>query len=187
MTSGIGTALCWTCKECISEILPIGGCLPAKPSKRLPTQKFKIKCHCCNGFSYSPRNVRTCDYFMNKVHVRCWNDQLGCTKCCENMIPGFHVYSYELLDDPYFKNDKMFNPYDSSHFSQLVGDVLGGVEEANTIFNDVSELLINCKYKQPIKIDKSSDTELSTFSLNIRTLTNKIDELRENITFFEIF
>ena len=85
----------WTCKECISEILPVGGCLPAIPCERPPTQKFKIKCHCCNGFSYSPRNVRTCDYCMNKVHIRCWNDQLGCTKCCENMISGFYVYSYD--------------------------------------------------------------------------------------------
>ena len=102
---------------------------------------------------------------MNQVHLKCWNGALGCTKCCECIIPGFHTYSYELLDDPYIKNDKIFNPYDSNHFSQLIGDALGGVEEINTAFNDVSDLLINSKDKQPLKIDKSSDAELSIFSL----------------------
>ena len=176
----------WTCRECILDILPVGACLPAKRVTN-STKKFKVKCFCCNGFSYSPRNVRTCDYCMNQVHVKCWNNSLGCINCCKEMIPGFHVYSYELLDDPYFKNDKMFNPYHSSHFSHQIGDVLGGEDESSSIFSDVCELLVNCKYKQPLKIEKPSETELTTFSLNVRTLANKIDEMRENITFYENF
>ena len=59
----------WTCKECISEILPIGACLLAKPVKNKHNNTFKVKCSCCNGFSYSPRNVRTCDNCDNLVHL----------------------------------------------------------------------------------------------------------------------
>ena len=59
----------WICRECILEILPIGGCLSAKPDNDTINKKFKVKCFCCNGFSYSPRNVRTCEFCMNQVHL----------------------------------------------------------------------------------------------------------------------
>ena len=141
--------------------------------------RFKARCFSCNGYLYSIRNVRTCDYCMKQVHLKCFNNDLGCTKCCESMIPGFHAYSYELIGDTYYNNNKMFNPYDGNHFTQLIGEVLGGEEEMNQIFQDVSELLVNCKYKQIGKMDIPSNTELSILSLNVCTLRNKIDIIRE--------
>ena len=171
----------WSCTECISNILPLYACPTPQNTK---TEKFKVKCSSCNGFSYSPINVRTCDFCDKKVHLKCWNQGLGCTACCEAMIPGFHSYSHELLDDPYLKNDKMYNPYSNSHFTQLIGDALENESVSNNEFSEISEILINCKYTQPKNSAPSSDNELSIFSLNIQTLANKIDEFRENITLY---
>ena len=81
----------------------------------------------------------------------------------------------------------MYNPYDSSHFTQLIGDVLGIDEESNCAFKEASELLVNCKYKVPGKMDVPSDLELSILSLNVQTLHNKIDTMRENISFYRNF
>ena len=81
----------------------------------------------------------------------------------------------------------MYNPYDSSHFTQLIGDVLCEDDESNSPFREASELLVNCKYKISGKVDVPSNLELSIFSLNISTLGNKIDNLRENISFYGNF
>ena len=177
----------WTCKECIFEILPVNACSKARSRRNKSIPKFKVKCSACNGYSYSITKIRTCDYCMEKVHLKCWNNSLGCNKCCENLIPGFYAYSYELIGDPYYNNTKIFNPYDSNHFTQLIGEVFGGEDEINRAFNDASDLLVNCKYKQPRKMDEPSDRELSIFSLNIATLRSKIDTLRENISFYNCF
>ena len=34
----------WTCMECISDILPINACMPAKIVKNEGPPKFKVKC-----------------------------------------------------------------------------------------------------------------------------------------------
>ena len=39
----IGLKIKWTCKECISEILPINACSKAKRETNPLTKKFKIK------------------------------------------------------------------------------------------------------------------------------------------------
>ena len=124
---------------------------------------------------------------MKQVHLKCYKNDLGCTKFCESMIPGFYAYTYELIGDPYYNNNSIFNPYDSNHFTQLIGEVLGGEEEINQIFTTASELLVNCKYKQVGKMDIPSNTELSIFSLNVCTLRSKIDIIRENISFYDCF
>ena len=177
----------WTCKECIFDILPVGACSSVPSGTHKKCNKFKARCFSCNGYSYSIRNVRTCGHCMKQVHLKCFNNDLGCTKCCESMIPGFYAYSYELIGDPYYKNDKIFNPYDSNHFTQLIGEVLGGEEETDQIFKDASELLANCKYKQAEKMETPSNSELSIFSLNVSTLRSKIEAIRENILFYDCF
>ena len=178
----------WTCYECILTILPVNACEVPKNRKENPTKNnFKIKCSVCNGFCYTPRNVRICDFCENNVHVKCWNQSLGCTTCCEDIIPGFRAFSYELLGVPDFKNNKMYNPYSSSHFTQLIGDIFDRENENNDMFNELSEHLINCKYKQARMTCVASDHELSIFSLNIQTLLSKIDKLREDIALYEKF
>ena len=177
----------WTCTECVSQILPVNACSAPKRHKTTNSNSFKVQCSSCNGFSYSSKNVRTCDFCDQQVHAKCWNHNLGCTKCCESIIPGFHAYSYELLGDPYLRNDKIYNPYSRSHFTQQIGELFEGEEESNHAFSHASELLVKCKYKNPSVVAQARDCELSTCSLNIRTLTNKINKLRENIAFYEKF
>ena len=181
----------WTCHECITSILPVNGCSAPKRSKttRIIGPKFKVKCSSCSGFSYTPTNVRTCEYCESQVHTKCWNNALGCTACCESIIPGFHAYTYEILGDPYLKNDKSYNPYKSSHYTQLIGDMFEG-NDGNNDFQDLSELLVSCKYKKPEQahVTTPSSNELSLLSLNIQTLSfAKIAHLRENINYYEQF
>ena len=106
---------------------------------------------------------------------------------CKEIIPGFHAYSYEVLGDPYFRNDRIYHPYSYSHYTQQIGELLENKEESNNAFSYASELLVNCRYKQPSVISPPRDSELSTFSLNIRTLVNKIEKLRNNIALYEKF
>ena len=160
--------------------------VPRRTKNECTIQKFKVKCKACTGFSYSTKNVRTCYYCDQQVHVKCWNNSLGCIKCCEEIIPGFHAYTYELLGNPYLNNDKVYNPYSSSNLTQLIGEILEN-EENNKHSSDAAEILINCKYKQPCLTTASDDFELSIFSLNIRTLLNKIENMRDNISLYEKF
>ena len=108
---------------------------------------------------------------------------------CESIFPGFHAYTYEIIGDPYLKNDKFYNPYDSGHYTQLIGNMLEYRGEASTSLDAVSEILVNCKYKKPnyAITSETSDNELSILSLNVQTLTNKISHLRENISYYEKF
>ena len=177
----------WSCRECTENILPINACERPKQSKNNSAKKVKVKCSSCNGYSYSRQNLRTCEICDNLVHVKCWNHSLGCNSCCEEMFPGFYAYSYELLGDPYLRNNKMFNPYSSSHNTQLIGNLLDREEQDNDLFSEVSELLISCKYKQPNTTKKPTNNELSVLSLNVQSLLNKIADLRENIDFYEKF
>ena len=181
----------WICYECLASILPVNGCSAPKRSKasRIIGPKFKIQCSSCNGFSYTPTNVRTCDWCENLVHAKCWNHSLGCTACCESMIPGFHAYTYELLGNPYMKNDKIYNPCNSGHYTQLIGDMFESNEGIND-FQELSEILVNCKYKRPDQahVTVPSDNELSILSMNIQTLSfSKIAHMRENIDYYEKF
>ena len=178
----------WTCHECLISILPVNGGLTAKRTKsaKIIGPKYKVQCSSCNGFSYTPRNVRTCEHCENQVHAKCWNHGLGCTSCCEAMIPGFHAYTYEILGDPYLKNDKLYNPYANNHFTQLIGDMFENSEADNSC-QGISEILVNCKYKKPENAMKPNNGELSIFSLNVQSLPNKIAHLRDHIDFYKNF
>ena len=65
----------------------------------------------------------------------------------------------------------------------MIGEI---VRKANSA-HDVSEILVNCKFKQPIHATVPSDNKISIFLLNVQTLTNKFSHLRENINFYEKF
>ena len=119
--------------------------------------------------------------------MKCWNHELGCTSCCEDMFLGFYSYTYEILGDPYLKNDKIYNPYSTDGFAQQIGDIIKTEEDNNDVFSEVSDILINCKYKQLTTTKPPPDSELSIFSLNVQTLANKISIFRENIALYENF
>ena len=159
--------LSWTCSQCITDILPINAVTkPRCKNNENKSQKFKIKCTSCNGHCYSERNVRVCGWCEGKVHVKCWKEDLGCISCCEQMIPGYHTYYYELFDSLNHKNDLIYNPYSSKHFTMQIGNEFDNEGISNTMWNDVSEFLVSCKYKEPKYVNTPSEHELSIFSLN---------------------
>ncbi len=92
----------WTCYDCLADALPVNACLPASSKEDRPIgPKYKVRCNYCKGMSYSPANVRTCQWCENIVHAKakCFSNELGCKNCCEDLIPGYLVNSYQLLDD----------------------------------------------------------------------------------------
>ena len=184
----ISSQTSWTCYECVSDILPVS----VAPNPKIPkstVNKYKVKCAACNGYSYTPKNVRVCQWCDSNVHVKCWNGSLGCKSCCESMVPGFNVYSHELNGIEYRKNDQMFNPYSSSHFAMQIGNVLDRDTEQNSVWSEISDFLISCNYKNMTYSSKDTppDTELNIFSLNVQHLYNKIDHFREDIDYYQNF
>ena len=176
----------WTCHDCITDILPINlDYLPRQIEPLVP--RFKVKCTTCSGWSYSRTNVRTCYWCESTVHKKCFKDSLGCVSCCESMIPGFHTTYYELYDDYTSLNNILYNPYNQSHFSNQIGDMLDDAEQNDTLWNETSELLLRCKYKQLNHFQQSRNGELQIFSHNIRSLTKNIHKIRENITTYQKF
>ena len=105
------------------------------------------------------------------------------------MIPGYHATYFELFADINSDklNNKYFNPYDPSHISNQIGDLLDDADRDNTIWNETSEFLYKCRYKQFKNFAHSTDGELQVCSLNIQTLLNKIPELRENVEDYQKF
>lgn len=182
----ISIGLLWTCSQCIGEILPINAVNTSK-SKPKNITKLKIKCASCPGYSYSLNKVKICQWCDGNVHEKCWKGELGCKTCCESMYPGYHAYTYELYGIENYKNNSMYNPYSSTHFTMQLGNNLDSEENSNNVWSEISDFLVSCKYKQIEKIENNSTNELNLLSLNIRYLYNKIDLLRENIKDYQKF
>ncbi len=170
----------WTCKECINDILPINACNTRSAGQSQTS--FKIQCTSCNGWSYSQSNVRTCSWCDRPVHInKCYKESLGCLRCCENLIPGYHVTSYELNDDYSALNNIVHNPYHQSHISNQIGNAINEEENASEHWTEISNILINCKYTQQKHIKSTTPVELKIFSLNIRSLIKNISQFKEDI------
>ena len=153
-------------------------------------RKCKIKCMVCPGWCYSEPNVRICDWCSKTVHKKCHRDNLGCIKCCESNIPGYHAEAHELLGKSHQSKFARlnFNPYDRSHIINSIGNTLDPDGDLNNEFCDhTSEILTNCKYQKFSNITPSSSTELKVFSLNIRSLAKSVEYLREEIDTFSKF
>ena len=173
----------WSCRECISDILPINACSIGKrrkPDLSSNLNKFKVKCASCDGHSYTPKNVKICHWCEQQDHAKCCNNNLGCNTCCENMIPGFHAYSHELHGTTGLTNDSTFNPYDRTHATNLIGDMIANEEEHNSVWSEISDFLIKCEYKQLNRTVQSKNNELKVMSLNIRSLCKNIQTLRDD-------
>ncbi len=172
----------WTCYDCITSALPINACsLPKKQALIGP--KFKVHCKCCNGWCYSPTNIRTCPWCEYNVHTRCFSNKLGCKSCCENMIPGYYVSSYQLFENFKSSNDVIHNPYDRGHLINEIGNMFDE-EQGLEYWNEISEILVKCSYKQQKNVNMSRSNELKVFSLNVRALLKNIDKLREEIELY---
>ena len=143
----------WYCFTCLSDILPVNAASEITSHSYYDTHdrnkvhaRFKCKCDSCNGYIYSQKNVRNCVWCEKSVHTKCWRGTLGCTSCCDNMIPGANVYSHELNDNFKVSNDTIFNPYHTSHLTNQIGDLIEN-ENGNDIWNEISDFLVSCQYK----------------------------------------
>ena len=171
----------WICHECISDMLPINACNSTNINNNKTTVSFKMNCQCCGGISYSPKNIKTCPWCDRSCHVKCLNNNLGCNTCCENMIPGFHAHNYELFGN-IGHNKSIFNPFSQLHNSNRIGDSIAN-EEDN--WDDISQILNNCKYKQPKTIPIAKENELNILSLNIRSITKNLQIINDNISDYQ--
>ena len=180
----IDLQILWTCVNCLLSALPVNACNIVRNNKTSSQTnlKFKVKCASCSGWSYSPRNVKNCSWCDGFVHLKCFRNQLGCVKCCNENIPGYNVTSYEINMDYCDRlNNLIFNPYNQAHFSNQIGNAFENEEHESSYWNGVSEILINCKYKQQKNVHISKNNELKIFSLNVQSLGNKVEHFREEI------
>ena len=97
------------------------------------------------------------------------------------MKPGSEVSTWELFEDANLKNDLLFNPYDSKNLANNIGDEIENELEHNSIWQDISTFLVNCKYKQLKDSNITKNDQIFTLNLNIRSLHKHIDSLSENI------
>ena len=180
------TSYQWTCGDCFAWMLPVNACAINHSKTAVTVPKFKVKCNCCSGYSYSPRTISTCPWCDMATHVKCLNGSLGCNNCCSSMMPGFHAHSYELLGVMERKNNEIFNPYSHLHHVNLIGDRIANVEENNSLWNDISDILVSCKYKQPKHVTAPKPNELNVLSLNIRSLYKNVNcDISDDITDYQ--
>ena len=178
----------WTCHECITDILPINAHAAMTTNAKVTTNqvpRFHVKCHCCNGNSYSPRNVVQCSWCDNFVHLKCHKSDLGCISCCENLIPAYNTTLHEFNDDYSHLNNLIFNPYSREHNTYAIGEALTNEEHHNSAWSEVSQILTSCHYKQLRHVKPSNKSQLKILSLNIRSLIKCIDNIRENIDLYQ--
>ena len=74
----------------------------------------------------------------------------------------------------------IYNPYDRRHLINEIGNIMDEEQDLE-YWNDISEILVNCSYKQQKHVKSSSLEELKIFSLNVRSLVKTIDHFREEI------
>ena len=179
----------WTCYECLSGTLPVNVCTVSRNrsnnSNTVPVPRFNTKCHSCDGQSYSVNNVSSCPWCDELCHNKCINSSLGCNKCCDYMIPGFRVHNYELYGTAGFTNNYIYNPYSSSNNVNLIGDTITNEAENNSCWNEISDFLIKCKYKQLKHVTVPKNNELNVLSLNIRSLNKNVQIINDNAFEFQ--
>ena len=122
------------------------------------------------------------------VHVKCHRDALGCVKCCEENIVGYNVHCVDLNENYGLKSDRVsFNPYCRESIINDIGDRIDELDHGSTYWNDLSNKLQRCEYKQPTHVKPATFNELKILSLNVRSLHNSIDKFREEIETYSNF
>ena len=177
----------WTCQECITDIFPNSfDCNTDKMSTKTSKTANEpiISCTVCNKVC-SPHTTSICPWCHMPCHAKCSRNTLGCLNCCNNMIPGYNYNVYEITGRA-VNNSFVFNPYDSNLLNNQIGTA-SSADDDSSMFNEISEQLKKCKYSEPKNVKMSQSHELKIMSLNIRSLTKNIVNLRENSDHFNKF
>ena len=165
----------WTCIECTFDILPINLLSDIK-------NKLEI-CDVCHKKISSSTIVSKCFWCHNRCHRTCINGSLGCMKCCSDIVPGFGYCAHDLYGETFLDSKPLFNPWDQQHLINQLG-VHNVMEDEQAIWNDISDVLSQCKYKTLKSLPQNCNGSPRILSLNIRSLFKGIDYLREEIEVF---
>ena len=176
----------WTCPTCTHDILPLALLNDTDVQSKIYTTD-----HANGNCDVSRENCKTCKKLGNKQkmlvcwvcdcysHTRCSAGSLGCKSCLRNIHPGYDVAPRQLHSIHGYNSAK-FNPFSYDHESNYLGDR----DDTDDDFNPwdlCSNILNNCKYYETSQIKSSKSYELKVYSLNIRSLTNTIPNIRDDI------
>ena len=185
----------WTCYGCNIKILPNflldisqdkSECKSSTAESPVSNGRSREQCATCHKVGNSVHLV-TCDVCNLKSHKRCFAGLFGCKSCARYIIPGYDVNNNELFCIT-GNNNARFNPFDSECDLNNLGftNVFDNNEEQED-WSFCSHLLNNCNYIEPSEIKQGRDSEIKIFSLNIRSLKDKIPTIIENIDHFSKF
>ena len=95
-----------------------------------------------------------------------------------------------ITHDPKFSNTAFFNPYEFNNNTDNIGfadsedpDALAEKEA----WAPYSNRLINCNYEELDSIRHKKEGELKTLTLNIRSLSKNISQIRDNMAYYNKF
>lgn len=169
----------WFCCSCNDDIFPFLKSLGNAPHEVSKPYFPKKICHCC---SKSGSKLQYCELCGQESHLKCFVGSMGCRDCVRDMLPGFDADPRELLGTTTTNyNDRLFNPFDSNSDINNLGhtdDDQGDYE--NTAWDPCSNILKNCNYYNFTKIKASRGSELKVLSLNIRSISDKIQSLKDD-------
>ena len=180
----------WFCPTCRADILPHVSFCPsninAQNSKSCPTPITKFKtCYTCSKRG-SVSTLIPCDLCDNLSHTRCSAGLLGCKSCLRSIIPGQDCNPGDLFPNS-THNNAIFNPYSPTSKMHGLGVSNENFEYEDTDWTNQSDLLCNCKYIGLDKVTGSRPSELKVMFLNIRSLKDKITEIRDSLDHFSKF
>ena len=114
-------SLDWACYDCRLEILPLECAVSPSSTQHTPSaviNNSRPPCSACTKqISKTPVSCSWCD---NLCHKKCVKNSLGCTNCCNSIIPGYNYTTFELIGQSYFANT-VFNPFDMDLLINQVG------------------------------------------------------------------
>ena len=173
----------WTCYTCTHDIFPLLNDINDHSSNRTNCVKrvcnvSREKCKTCNKLG-NRQKMLACWICDSYSHVRCSAENMGCKSCLRKIYPGYDV-TPKQLHSIYGHNNAKFNPFSGDHESNYIGDSNDADEDFNP-WDHCSNILNNCKYYEPSKLNHSKAYELKVYSLNIRSLNNAISNLRDDI------
>ena len=181
----------WLCHNCNLNIFPFHNSditaskYTAEHSQISQKTENRITCCTCSKLG-NKLNMSMCQLCDRLSHNRCVAGSLGCKACLKDIYPGYEIDSNELFILNGL-NDALFNPYLANLDINYIGTPNIDDDYESLGWSKCSELLNECKYYEPCEITKSRDYELKVFSLNIRSLNDKIGYLRDNISHYSKF
>ena len=184
----------WSCLTCRQDMFPFMQVTASEIEPRITNNSTsrdknisftRVNCNTCNKIGNN-LTMKECWLCGNTSHSRCIVGELGCKKCLKNIYPGFESSTRELFT-LFGANTLLFNPFDGDHDLNYIGVESDDENYEYVAWGACSNLLNNCKYIKPSEINRSRDYEIKVFSTNIRSLHNKITDIRDDITHYSKF